>query len=339
MEKMRLGKTNLTVSRTGFGALPIQRTQMDEAVRILRRAYDAGIDYFDTARGYSDSEEKLGSALSSVRQNIVIATKTPAQNAKGFWEDLETSLRMLKTDYIDVYQFHNPSFIPLPGGTDGLYDAAVEAKQKGLIRHIAITNHAFDKAKVAVASGLYDLLQFPFSVLSSKDDIDLVNLCEEYDVGFVAMKALSGGLITNAVPTFSFIRQQGNVLPIWGIQQMHELEEFIALSNNPPKMDEEMQALIAADIQALAGDFCRGCGYCLPCPTEIPINTAARIYFLVTRSPSERFRQPDFAEQMDRIDACIECGLCASRCPYGLDTPNLLKRQLELYRNWLQTEA
>ena len=160
--------------------------------RSLRKAYDAGVNFFDTARSYSDSEEKMGLALSDVREKIFIATKTPSTTAEGFWKDLETSLRLLKTDYIDLYQFHNPAFCPKPGDGTGLYEAMEEAKAQGKIRHIGITNHRLGVAEEAVRSGLYETLQFPFCYLATQRDIDLVNLCRENNVGFISMKGLSG---------------------------------------------------------------------------------------------------------------------------------------------------
>ncbi|MDR3051795.1 MAG: aldo/keto reductase [Oscillospiraceae bacterium] len=336
METMRLGKTNLLVTRTAFGALPVQRRNMVDAVAILRRAYDGGIRFFDTARAYSDSEEKLGRAFDSgMRKNIVIATKTGAQNAAAFWDHLHTSLKLLGTEWVDIYQFHNPAFVPVPGGEDGLYEAALQAKRQGKIHHISITNHRLGVARQAVESDLYDTLQFPFSLLSGEPELALLDLCRAHDVGFIAMKALSGGLITDATATFAFIRQYDNVVPIWGIQHMRELEEFLALAENPPAMDEAMRAAISADRAALAGDFCRGCGYCLPCPAGIEIFTAARIYFLATRAPYQQFITPDFQKQMAKVDQCVRCGACKTRCPYGLDTPELLQRQYALYKDFV----
>ena len=179
MVPVTLGRTGITVNRNGFGALPVQRASVDEAVKILRKAYDNGINFFDTARAYSDSEMKLGLALSDVRENIIIATKTMAKNVEDFWKQLDTSLSLLKTDYIDIYQFHNPGFCPKPGDGTGLYEAMLEAKAQGKIKHIGITNHGLAVAKEAVESGLYDTLQFPFSYLAGEKELELVNLCKE----------------------------------------------------------------------------------------------------------------------------------------------------------------
>lgn len=339
MEKVQLGRTGIIVNKNCFGALPIQRVDMSTAKTILRHAYDNGFQLFDSAHGYTDSEEKLGQALSDVRHNIIITTKSPSKTAEGFWNDLETSLRRLKTDYIDVYQFHNPGFVPMPGGEDGLYDAMLEAKKQGKIRFIGITNHRLDNALCAVESGLYDTLQFPFCYLASDKDIELIRLCEEKNIGVLAMKALSGGLITNARAAYAFIAQFGNVAPIWGIQRMRELEEFIEMNENPAVLDDELNEVIAKDRAELIGNFCRACGYCLPCPAGINIPTAARMSLLLRRAPSARNLQPEMQKEMEKIENCIGCGHCTSHCPYSLNTPELLRKNLEDYRNVLANKV
>ena len=284
MQTVRLGKTNLTVSKNGFGALPIQRISLEDAAHLLRKAYDGGINYFDTARFYTDSEEKIGYALSDVRENIVISTKTMKTDVEGFWRELHESLSLLKTDYIDIYQFHNPPFCPKPGDGTGLYEAMLDAKAKGLIRHIGITSHKLTIAEEAVRSGLYDTLQFPFSYLASEKEEALVRLCEEMDVGFICMKALAGGLITRSEAAYAFLADYP-VAPIWGIQRESELDEFLAYNDDPPAMTEEIAAFIEKEKQELMGEFCRGCGYCMPCPAGIQINNAARMSLMIRRAP------------------------------------------------------
>ena len=333
MKTIRLGRTGLNVNFNGFGALPIQRVDMQEASVILRRAYEGGINFFDTARGYSDSEEKLGYALSDVRDQIIIATKTPSRTAEGFWNDLNTSLRLLRTDHVDILQFHNPDVVPRPGDGTGLYEAMLEAREKGLIRFIGFTNHRLHLAEEAVRSGLYDTLQFPFSYLASEKDIALVRLCEEKDVGFICMKALSGGLITRSDAAYAYLAQYP-VLPIWGIQRIKELEEFLTWQDAPPAMTQELSAFIGQERTELVGDFCRGCGYCMPCPVGIQINNAARMALMLRRSPTAGLLGEYWQKEMARIDECLNCGQCASRCPYGLDTPALLRRNLEDYRTF-----
>ncbi|MBQ4637117.1 MAG: aldo/keto reductase [Clostridia bacterium] len=336
MIKMTLGRTGITVNRNGFGALPVQRVSLEEAKYLLRKAYDNGIEFFDTARSYSDSEIKLGHALSDVRNNIIIATKTAAKTADQFWKDLETSLTNLKTDHIDIYQLHNPAFCPKPGDESGLYDAMVEAKKQGKIRFIGITNHRLPVAEEAVNSGLYDTLQFPFSYLADEKDEALVKLCEEKNIGFICMKALSGGLITRSDAAYAYLAQFANTLPIWGIQRESELDEFISYNENPPTMTDDIKALIAHDHDELAGDFCRGCGYCMPCPAGIEINNCARMSLLLRRSPTAQWLTPANQEKMNKIEDCKNCGACMTRCPYGLNTPALLRRNLEDYRTFLK---
>jgi predicted aldo/keto reductase-like oxidoreductase len=336
MDKIKLGQTNLMVSRSGFGALPIQRVTFEAAKAILRKAYDNGINFFDTARMYSDSEEKLGYALGDVRSNIIIATKSHAKDKKALFTHLETSLKNLKTDYIDIYQLHNPNELPDPEDPGSLYAGLLEAKQKGLIRFIGITNHNINTAIQAAESKRYDTIQFPLSSLSAAGDLKLIDVCKKQGIGVIAMKALSGGLITNAATTFTFLRQYDNLVPIWGIQRISELDEFIALEKNPPVLDEAMWKVIQQDRVELAGDFCRGCGYCMPCPAGIEIPTQARISLLLNRSPYQKFLEDSFKEKMDLINNCLECGQCKKNCPYGLDTPNLLKRELKKYYDFYE---
>ena len=292
--------------------------------------------FFDTARSYTDSEEKLGYAFEGMRDKLFIATKTPSTTVEGFWKDLETSLRLLKTDYIDIYQFHNPAFCPKPGDGTGLYEAMLEAKAQGKIRFIGLTNHRGPVAREAVESGLYDTLQFPFSYLASEKDEELVHLCKEKNVGFICMKALSGGLITRSDAAYAYLAQFDNVLPIWGVQREKELDEFLSYIENPPVMTEEIRALIAHDQKELTGDFCRGCGYCLPCPAKIDIPTAARMSLLLRRSPTAGHLTKETQEMMARIDNCIQCNHCVNHCPYGLNTPELLRRNYEDYKTFLK---
>lgn len=329
------------VTRTAFGALPIQRADLDEALRILRRAYEGGINFFDTARGYTDSEEKIGRALSDVRENIIIATKSFSRDRDGFCRDLETSLKNLQTDYIDIIQFHNPATVPDPGDPDSTYSAAIQAKRNGMIRFIGMSNHRLPIAREAIASGLFDTLQFPLSALSSEEELELIGMCSEKDVGLIAMKALSGGLFTNARAAFAFFRQYDNVVPIWGIQREEELQEFLSLAADPPALDDEMQRIIEAEREALGADYCRACGYCLPCPADIPIPMAARMNFLLRRAPYKQFITDAWRERMGRIRDCTDCGECRERCPYDLDTPRLLRENLDDYEafckeHWLE---
>ena len=331
METMELGKTGLRVTRTSFGALPIQRIPKADAVRLVRRAVDGGINYFDTANMYTDSEEKLGEALRGVRQSVVISTKSAATDKKTALSHIEQSLRSLQTDYIDLFQFHNPARLPDIHDPDGAFAAALEMKEKGYIRHIGITNHRPGVAREAILSGDFETLQFPFCYLASDLDLELVSLCKEHGLGFIAMKGLSGGLLNNAEACYAFMRQFDHVVPIWGIQREEELDQWLELSRRDPRLTPELQAVIEQDRKELAGNFCRSCGYCLPCAAGIDIPQAARMSALLRRSPYQRYMSDEWHAKMHKIEACIHCDACKSRCPYGLDTPALLQLMLQDY--------
>ncbi len=337
MADMRLGKTEIITDKTGFGALPIQRISDDEAVRLLRKAYDHGVTFFDTARFYTDSEHKIGLAFKGMRDKVFIATKTMSDTPEQFWSQLETSLRELGTDHIDLYQFHNPAVCPKPGDGSGMYEAMLEAKAQGKIRHIGITNHRQQTALDAIDSGLYETLQFPFNYLATPEDEEIVRKCREADMGFIAMKGMSGGLITQSAAAFAFLDQPqySHVLPIWGVQRESELDEFLSYMTNPPEMTDEIKAIIKSDRAQLIGDFCRGCGYCMPCPVGIEINNCARMSLMIRRAPQSAQLTPDMQEKMMKIDECLHCGQCSSKCPYGLDTPALLEKNLADYKEIL----
>lgn len=335
MREVILGKTGITVNKNGFGALPIQRISEEGAVYLLRKAYDHGIRFYDTARFYTDSEKKLGLAFEGMRENIYLASKTMTQTVEGFWEQLETTLQNLKTTYLDIYQFHNPAFCPKPGDGSGLYEAMLEAKAQGKIRYIGITNHRLAVAEEAVSSGLYDTLQFPFSYLSGDKELELVEKCEKAGMGFLAMKALAGGLITNSAAAYAFMEQFPHVLPIWGIQRERELDEFLSYQEKEPKLEGELQEAIAADREQLQGEFCRGCGYCMPCPVGIEINNCARMSLMIRRAPSDAQLTEEMQAKMKKIEECLHCGKCKAKCPYGLDTPTLLEKNYQDYQEIL----
>ncbi|WP_367942122.1 aldo/keto reductase [Enterocloster citroniae] len=331
MVEVTLGSTGITVNKNGFGALPIQRISDEDAVCLIRKAYEGGINFFDTARCYSDSEKKVGIALEGIRDKVIVATKTMSTTVEGFWEDLEISLDNLKTDHVDIYQFHNPSFCPRPGDGTGLYEAMLEAKAQGKVKHIGITNHRLSVANEAIDSGLYETLQFPFCYLATDKDIELVEKCRKANMGFIAMKALSGGLINNSRAAYVYLARFDNVLPIWGVQRENELDEFLSYVQEPPVMIQELEELIRHDREQLQGEFCRGCGYCMPCPVGIEINNCARMSLMIRRSPSEAQLTPKMQEKMKLIEKCLHCGQCKGKCPYGLDTPTLLEKNLKDY--------
>lgn len=338
MKEIILGSTAIKVPQNGFGALPIQRVSVEEAVKILRKAYDGGMRFFDTARAYSDSEIKLGEAFGTgyvKREDIIIATKTAAKTPEDFWKDLDTSLTNLKTDYIDIYQFHMMPECFKPGDGTGLYECMLEAKAQGKIRHIAGTAHKLGVAREIIESGLYETLQYPMSYLATDKEVELIKLCNEHNMGFIGMKGLAGGLITNSKAAMAFISQYDGTVPIWGIQRESELDEWLDMMDETPKMDDEIKAFIDKERTELMGDFCRGCGYCMPCTVGIQINQCNRMSLMLRRAPSESWLSDYWQAEMEKINNCVDCGKCMTHCPYELQIPALLRKNLEDYHEVL----
>ena len=338
MKNVTLGRTGICVPQNGFGALPVQRDSLEEAVKILRKAYDGGMRFFDTARAYSDSEVKLGAAFGDgyvKRDEIVIATKTGAKTPEQFWEHLETSLTNLKTDYIDIYQFHLMGQCWKPGDGTGMYECMLKAKEQGKIRHIGGTAHKIGIAKELAESGLYETVQYPFSYLATDQEKELIYICNKNKVGFICMKGLAGGLITNSKAAMAFVSQFDGAVPIWGIQRESELDEWLSYMDNTPVLDDEITAFIESERKELMGDFCRGCGYCMPCTVGIEINNCNRMSLMLRRAPSASWLSEHWQAEMEKIENCIGCGACLSKCPYELNIPELLRKNLEDYREVL----
>lgn len=336
MKKVILGRTGLEVTKTAMGCLPVQRCSMEDGVRLIRAAYERGINFFDTANAYTDSEEKVGLALHDVRENVIIATKSQKRDKQGCAEHIENSLKILQTDYIDLFQFHCCSHLPDPNDPNGAFAAVLEAKAAGKIRHIGITSHRVAVAEEAIASGLFETLQFPFSYLSPDRDLALAEKCEKANMGFIAMKGLAGGLLTDVRACTAFMNTYPNVVPIWGIQSLKELDEWIRADAESPVLDDALRAVIEKDRKELAGSFCRGCGYCMPCPVGIDIRNCARMDMLLRRSPWRPYYTSEWRERMEKINDCKDCRQCAKKCPYQLDTPNILKYMLKDYHAFFE---
>lgn len=336
MKKLRLGKTELMVTKPAVGCLPIQRCETDYSVKLLRAAYEGGINFFDTANAYSDSEKKLGLALHDVRDKLILATKSAARDKKLVLEHIENSLRDLKTDYIDLFQFHQVTEMPDPNDANGAYAGALEAKRRGWIGHIGVTSHRVNIAEECIASGYFETVQFPFSYISAERDLALAAKCREADIGYIAMKGLAGGILSNARACHAFMNEYDNVAPIWGIQSFEQLNEWLQLAEEDPHMDEALSAFIQKERRELAGSFCRSCGYCMPCPVGIEIRNCARMNMLLRRSPWQQYMTPEWRGKMEKINDCIGCQSCSSKCPYQLDTPNLLKYMLKDYNEFYE---
>ena len=344
MAQITLGKTGLKIEKNGFGALPIQRDSFDETKEIVQKAYANGINFYDTARAYTDSEEKLNYAFEGFnekypRESIIIATKTQGENRKDIEKDIKVSLDKLGTDYIDLYQIHNPSFCPTEGDGSGAYDALFDLYDEGIIRHIGFTSHKVELAKEAIESGLYETIQFPFSYLTGPNELSIVEMARSNNIGFIAMKAMSGGLNRSSKAAYAYIHSFDNVVPIWGVQRMSELEEFLSYMKEDVKLDKELEEIIRQERDELQGDFCRGCAYCMPCPQDIQIFICARMSLWMRRFPTEPNLDEATQEKMKQIEECTECGQCISKCPYELNIPELLKKNYEDYQKVLSGET
>jgi len=334
MEKVRLGKTNLMCSRVGFGGIPIQRVSEAEAVAVVRHCLDMGINFIDTATNYTTSEEHIGKAMKGYRrEDIIIATKSHSRPAEDLEKDLMKSLRRMDIDYIDLYQFHDvrdgedTTQILKPGGT---LDAVLEAKEKGLVRHIGVCAHRLHAAIPLAKTGRFETMQFPFNYITDEAKDELIPLCKEMDIGFIVMKPLAGGILPNARLGFKFLLQYPDILPIPGIQSFAEMDELIAISKDS-KLSAEEENEIQRLRKELGKQFCRRCDYCQPCAADINISDIMYSNSLWNRQPLEKIFSGRFSSQLEKVNDCIDCGECEERCPFDLPIREIMARNYDLY--------
>jgi len=334
MREKTLGRTGLRVRPLGFGGIPIQRLPEEEAVKVVRRCYELGVNYFDTARLYTVSEERIGKALEDVREEVLIATKSVRRDRDGVLEDLETSLRNLRTDWIDVYQLHSVSSretwaqVKAP---EGALEALHEAREEGKIRHLGITSH--DPALLAeiVKEDIFETILIPYNYLTTLPAENLLPLCRRRDVGTVIMKPFGGGALTNANTALKFLLGDERVdVVIPGMMSVAEVEENVAVSRGPYTLSDEELRIIERDREEIGNQFCRACDYCQPCPQGIPISFVLRaesqFLKLTGWTPMIERRIPEAAA---KVATCIRCGECESRCPYHLPIRDLLPAKME----------
>jgi predicted aldo/keto reductase-like oxidoreductase len=335
MEKIRLGKTNMMVSKLGFGGIPIQRLSEEAAISVVRKVLELGINFIDTANGYTTSEERIGKAISKHREKLIIATKTHARTAEEISEHLELSLKRLGTDYIDLYQFHNVSTLSSlkqilePGGPMAFVE---KAKKDGRIRHIGASSHQIDTAIEIVKSDCLETIMFPFNFISDEAANELIPLAREHDVGFIAMKSMAGGIIDNAGIAFKFFSKFPDVLPIPGIEKVREIEEIVRVMESVQEMTDEERQEMQRIKQEVGSTFCRRCDYCQPCTAEIPISSVMHFSSMIKRLPPQRLFSGRFAANMEKAAECVECGDCEKRCPYNLPIIEMVRKNAEWYQ-------
>lgn len=328
MQYVKLGKTGLRVSRIGFGGIPIQRIEKDEAPALIDALIENGVNYIDTARGYTVSEEWIGAAIEGRRDCFVLATKSMARDREGMAKDIETSLRNLRTDHIDLYQVHNPSMEQLetvlaPGGA---LEALMEARAAGKIRHIGITAHAIAVFEKALTLDWVETIMFPYNIVESQCS-QFLPLCREKDIAFIAMKPLAGGAIEDSEAAMRYIA--ANELVTVAIPGMYSAEEVAVnvragCDTSPLTADE--QARVDKVKSELTGNFCRRCNYCAPCTVGISIPNVFLFAGYLERYGLADWAKGRYATLKVKASECIECGVCETRCPYGLPIRKMLKK-------------
>jgi uncharacterized protein len=339
MDTFRLGRTNMMVTRLGFGGIPIQRLSEADAVAVVKRCLDLGINFIDTANGYSTSEERIGKAIKGRRESVFLATKSGSKNPEEFQKHLQLSLTRLGVDYIDLYQFHgvsdfkNLDKVMEPGG---VLAVAEEAKKKGLIKHIGITCHQIDVAKKAVQTDLFETVMFPFNFITSEAADVLLPLCRKHNVGFICMKPLAGGMIDNAAICFKYLFQFPEVVSIPGIEKVSEIEEIADILETAPRMTPEDKKEMKRIKEALGSRFCHRCDYCQPCSTGIPISMIMTAKSFYKRLPPERFYSPMVIPGMEKAAKCTQCGECETRCPYHLPIREMIAEQVAWFQDLMK---
>jgi predicted aldo/keto reductase-like oxidoreductase len=339
MEKIRLGRTEMMVTKLGFGGIPIQRVSEQDAVAVVKKCLELGINYLDTANGYTTSEERIGKAIKGKREELFISTKSMGRTREDIEKHLKLSLERLQTDYVDLFQFHNVSnakaleIIRDPNGPRAVVE---DAKRAGLVKHIGVTSHQIDVAKDIVKTDLFETIMFPLNFLYHDAREELLPLCKQHDVGFIAMKPLAGGMIDNATVAIKYLRQIPGIVLIPGIERVPEIEEIAQVFRGPKEITAEEEQEMARIREELGPRFCRRCDYCQPCTAGIPISDVMSFTNLRKRLPGVRLYAGKFAESFMKAEECTDCGECEERCPYDLPIRDMMKEHVKLYQEGKQ---
>jgi predicted aldo/keto reductase-like oxidoreductase len=334
MDKVRLGKSELMVTRIGFGGIPIQRDSEDEAIAVVKKCLDLGVAFLDTAHAYTTSEGRIGKAISGRREGLILATKSPARESEEMRSHLNLSLERLGVEYIDLFQFHNVSdskSLERVLDPKGPMTVLEEAKKEGKIGHIGATSHQIDMAKELIKSDRFETIMFPFNFISHEPASELLPLAKQHDVGFIAMKPFGGGVLDNATLALKFLLQFPDVVPIPGIQQTNEIEEIIQILNGPWQLTEAEQNEIQRLREELGTRFCRRCDYCQPCPQGVAISMVNGIPSMLKTQNHERLFYGSFKETLETAALCSKCGECEKKCPYNLPIMDMMEEYYNLY--------
>ncbi|MCW4051338.1 MAG: aldo/keto reductase [Candidatus Bathyarchaeota archaeon] len=335
MDKIRLGKTGLMVSRVGIGGIPITRPPLDEAIKIVNRALDLGVNFIDTANGYSTSEERIGEAIEGRREDIILTTKTGAGDKETAQEHLKLSLKRLRTDYLDIWQLHGINQMEkyeMIMGPGGAWEAVQEALDTGVVRHIGFSSHSLEVALKLVATDRFETVQFPFNFISHEPKDELVPLAKKHDVGFIAMKPFAGGMIKDANLAIKYLLQYDNVLPDPGIDKFSDIEEIVDVVNGSWEPSQTELEAMKEFRDRVGTRFCRQCEYCMPCPQGVLIHRMMYLQRLYELWPPERFFNWSYVQGgVESAENCIQCGACEPKCPYQLPIREMIQENLKYY--------
>ena len=327
MEYRVLGKTGLKISRLGFGGIPIQRIDAEGTKTLIHHLQRSGINYIDTARGYTVSEEYLGYALEGIRDQFILATKSMSRTRQAMEQDIAISMKNLRTDYIDLYQIHNPSAADLelvqqPGGA---LEALQQAKQDGRIGHIGVTLHAVELFEKAVEYDWVETIMFPYNIVETQAE-ELIRKCAEKNIGFIAMKPLAGGAIDDATLALRYLAVDPNVtVAIPGMAELDEVDQNVVAMNDTSPLTGQEQQKIAAIQDSLGTQFCRRCNHCAPCTASIPISAVFLMEGYYSRYDLKDWAVKRYEGLAGHASDCVDCGICETRCPYNLPIRQMLK--------------
>jgi predicted aldo/keto reductase-like oxidoreductase len=329
---VRLGKSNLQVTRIGFGGIPIQRLSEEQSIRVIQRALDGGFNWIDTANGYGNSEERIGKAIKSYnRSDVLLFTKGGACKPEELRQQIELSLKRLQCEYIDLYQFH---FVRDPETwkairDNGALDLAREYRRSGRIHHIGASAHTREAALAVVEHPEIEVLQYPFNFIVEEEGLEIIEACRQHDTGFIAMKPFGGGVLQSASLCIRFILSVPDIVADPGFEHIEEVEEVLSLWKENTALSDENWKAIEQLRKELGTRFCRRCGYCSPCPHEVQIVTLMTLESLIKRFPVERLSEDWIARAGESVTNCIECGECEEKCPYNLPIMEEIRKGAE----------
>ncbi len=333
MEKVRLGRTELKVTRLGWGGIPIQRVSEEEAVSVVRAVAEMGVDLLDTARGYTNSERRIGLALQQIRRPVILSSKSPVRTERVY-DQVHESLRQMGVKKIQIYHLHNvskPEDYAKVMGPGGAYEGLRRAQREGLIDHIGLTSHSLQVLEKVLEDDKFDVIMLCYSFLEPEAVEKIIPRALKQDVGVLAMKPFSGGVITEAGPALRFVLSTPGIVPIPGVETLPAARQNWEIFTRGGRLTEEDEARIKAVREEYSRQFCRRCDYCQPCTQEIPIQMAMGLKSVVKRF-GRNFQELAWAKTMiEKARTCTECGECLPRCPYQLPIPEVIKKNLEWY--------